>query len=435
MEEDLANWWTTLGDADLDRLMERAVASNLDLKKARSRIREARALRGISRASFFPFLDGSASTSWYRPGKADLRGGSDELYQVGFDAGWELDLFGGNRRAAQAAQADLEASRENLNDVLVSLLAEVALNYVQVRTYQELLVRTRENIRFQRESHGLNQSLHEAGMMDGLAVQQSLYNLERSRSRLPGLEIGLDAAKNRLAVLVGRKPGALANELSAGKPLPEPPSTIAVGIPADTLRHRPDIRGAERRLAASTARIGVATADLYPKFHLMGSIGLESIASEDLPEWSSRTWSIGPAVSWKIFHGGAIRQNIKVQNERHEQALIDFETAVLNVLEEVENILKAYNEEQRRLERLSNAAEAAANVVELAEDQFQSGLVDFSTVLDAQRTLLDLQDERIRSKGAVVSNLIRLYKALGGGWKKMDEDLKSEKLKSGLKTD
>ena len=415
--EDLAHWWTTLGDTDLNHLMECAVTSNLDLKKARSSIREARALRGISRAAFFPTLDGDASATRYRA-RERYRGEENELYKAGFDSGWELDIFGGTRRRVEASQADLEVTWENLHDVLVSLLAEVALNYVEVRTYQARLDQTRANIKSQRESYELNQSLYEAGIIDGLAVHQSLYNLERSRSHLSTLNVGLAAAKNRLAVLLGQRPGSL--DLSETKPIPVLPPTVAVGVPAETLRHRPDIRRAERNLAARTARVGVATADLYPKFRLIGSIGLESVTSEDLLEWSSRTWSIGPAVSWNIFHGGAIRQNIKVQNERQEQALIDYETTVLNALEEVENILVAYAEEQQRMENLSRGADAAQNAVLLSEDQFQAGLVDFSNVLDAQRAQLNFQDELVRSKGAVISNLVRLYKALGGGWETAD---------------
>ena len=418
--ETLAQWWGTLNDPELESLVERAVKGNLDLKNARARIREARALRGIRRADLFPTLDAGGSATKSRSSENSGTGKEIKLYSAGFDAGWELDIFGGTRRAIEAAQADLEATQEDLHDVLVSLLAEVALNFVEVRTYQTRLAVTEANIKSQEETYELNRSRYHAGIIDDLAVQQSLYNLENIRSHIPTLQTGLAAAKNRLAVLLGKKPGEVHQELAEKKPIPMLPVTVAVGIPAETLRHRPDIRRAERNLAAQTARIGVATADLYPKFRLMGTIGLESISTGDFLESASRTWSIGPGISWNIFHGGAIRQNIKVRSALQEQALIQYESAVLKALEEVENVLVAYAKEQRRRESLSKATNAANRAVLLARDQYQAGLVDFNNVLIAQRSLLSFQNELAQSEGAVVSNLVRLYKALGGGWKYME---------------
>ena len=418
--ETLARWWATLNDPELESLVERAVKGNLDLKNARARIREARAQRGVSRADLFPTLEAGGSAIRSRSSKNSGTGKEIELYSAGFDAGWELDIFGGTRRAIEAAQADLEATQEDLHDVLVSLLAEVALNYVEVRTYQARLAVTETNIKSQEETYELNRSRYQAGIIDDLAVQQSLYNLENTRSQIPTLQTGLEAAKNRLAVLLGKKPGEVHQELAEKKPIPVLPVTVAVGVPAETLRNRPDIRQAERNLAAQTAQIGVATADLYPKFRLMGTIGLESISTGNFWESASRTWSIGPGISWSIFHGSAIRQNIKVQTARQEQALIQYESAVLGAQEEVENILMAYAKEQRRRESLARATDAAKRAVLLARDQYQAGLVDFSNVLIAQRSLLSFQDELAQSEGAVVSNLVRLYKALGGGWNSLE---------------
>ena len=414
--ETLAHWWSTLNDAELDSLVARAVNGNLDLKNARARIREARGLRGISKADLFPTLDVAASASKQRTSENSNTGTESELYTAAFDAGWELDVFGGVRRSVEAAQASLEATQEDLYNVLVSLLAEVALNYVEVRTFQARLAVTEANIKTQQETYDLNQSRYEAGIIDELAVQQSLRILESSRSQIPALKTGLNAAKNRLAVLLGEQPGNLHGELDVKRPIPKLPATVVVGIPAETLRHRPDIRSAERNLSAQTARIGVATAELYPKFRLFGTIGLESLSSEDFFEWASRTWSIGPGVSWNIFHGNAIRQNIEVQTARQEQALIQYESAVLRAQEEVENVLVAYAKEQLRRESLSKAANAAQRAALLAQDRYHAGLVDFNNVLDAQRSLLILQDELNQSNGAVISNLVRLYKALGGGW-------------------
>jgi len=412
----LAHWWTIFNDPELSKLEEQAVNGNLELQTAQARIREARALRGISQARLFPNVGATAAASRMRSSESGGTGMETELYTAGFDAGWELDIFGGLRRSIEASQADLEASQVNLDNVMISLMAEVALNYVDVRTFQAQLALTRANIKTQEETYYLNQSRNQAGIIDELAVQESLRILEASRSQIPAIETRMSAAKNRLAVLLGRQPAEFAQELVEAKPIPALPATVAVGIPAETLRRRPDIRLAERLVAAQTARIGVATADLYPKFHLTGTIGVESIDRGELLKWGSRVWSIGPGVSWKVFDAGAIRQNIKVQNARQEQALIQYQTTVLKALEEVENALIAYAKEQRRRVSLDKAATAAQRAQLLATDKYQAGLVGFNNVLDAQRSLLILQNELNQSTGAATTNLVRLYKSLGGGW-------------------
>ncbi len=412
----LARWWIILDDSQLVTLEERAIEGNLDLQVAQSRIREARAMRGISRAQFFPTLDAGATATKFRSSEETGTGNEQDLYSAGFDASWELDLFGGVQRSVEAAQADLEATRENRNALLVSLLAEVALNYVEVRTYQSRLEVSRANIKAQLESYELNDSRFQAGIIGELAVQESLRILEGSRSQIPRLEAGLDAAKNRLAVLLGERPGNLHKELATKQPLPSLPLSVAIGIPAETLRHRPDVRRAERELAAQTARIGVATADLYPKFRLFGTLGLESLSAGNLFQSSSRTWGIGPRTSWNLFDGGTIRKNIEIQNARQEEALIHYELTILRTLEEVENALVNYAKEQQRRDFLAKASVAAERTTALAQDQYKAGLVSFNNVLDADRALLVLQDELAQSDGTVISNLIRLYKALGGGW-------------------
>jgi NodT family efflux transporter outer membrane factor (OMF) lipoprotein len=414
--EILAQWWSIFNDLELSGLMKRAVYGNLDLQTARSRIREARAFRGISRASLFPAVDAIATAAKQRSHDTTGTAREFDFYTAGFDAGWEIDIFGRVQRSIEAAQADLEALQENLHDVLISLMAEVALNYVEVRTYQARLEVVKANLASQQETHNLNRSRFEAGIIDELALQESIRNLESSRSNIPALELGLSAAQNRLAVLLGMPPGELAQELMEIKPIPTIPVNVAVGIPAETLRRRPDIRRAERFLAAQTARIGVATADLYPRFRLFGTIGLESIDGGDFFEWDSRFWSIGPSISWRIFDAGAIRQNIEVQSARQEQALIAYHATVLNAHEEVENALVAYAKEQYRRNSLDKAVVAAQRAELLARDNYKAGLVGFFNVLDTQRSLLLLQDQVNQSDGVVVSNLVRLYKALGGGW-------------------
>ncbi len=414
--ETLAQWWTTLNDPILSGLMARAVEDGLDVREARARVREARARRGVSQAGRFPSLDASAGVARSRSSENAGGGTETTLYTLGFDAGWEIDVFGGVRRSVEAAEADLAAAEADLNKVTVSLLAEVALNYVEARTYQTRLLVAGANIKAQTETYQLNKSRFEAGLSDELAVQQALYNLESTKSQTPTLRAGLEAALNRLAVLLGRRPGEVHQEMAECRPLPVPPATVAVGVPADALRQRPDVQAAERRVAAQTARIGAAVADLYPKFSLSGAIGLESLTENDWLKTASRTWRIAPGVSWNVFDAGAVRRNIDVQDALQEQALIQYESVVLSALEEVENAITAYAEEQVRREALVAATDAARKAALLARDQFQAGLIDFSSVLLAQRSLLSFQDDLARSDGAVTSNFVRLYKALGGGW-------------------
>jgi len=370
-----ADWWLILDDPVLTSLIEQAVASNLDLKEARARVREARALRGISKANRFPTID-----------------------------------------AIEAAEAELQVSEEDLRDVLVSLLAEVALNYVEVRSFQARLLVAHANLDAQKETYNIAQWRFQAGLSTRLDVEQAKYNLEQTRSRIPDLNTGLAQAGNRLSVLLGQYPGSLEMVLSEHKAIPVTPLEVAVGVPADVLRHRPDVRRAERQLAAQTAQIGVATADLYPKFSLLGSIGLEALSLDNLFLVGSRTHSIGPSITWPVFDAGTIRKNIEVQSAQQEQALIQYEAAILKALEEVENALVAYAEEHSRRQSLSEATEAAQQAVDLAQSLYLSGLIDFTDVLDAQRSLLSFQDQLSISESEVTSNLITLYKALGGGW-------------------
>jgi NodT family efflux transporter outer membrane factor (OMF) lipoprotein len=418
----LASWWTMLNDPILTSLIDRAVRGNLDLKKAQARVREARGRRGINQAHLFPTLNATGSATYSRgSGSVSTAQGSyaisaQDSYSIGLDASWEVDVFGGVRRSVEAATADLQASGEDLRNVLVSLLGEVALNYIEARTFQARLAVAEANLAAQTETYELTAVRVEAGLTTALDVEQATYNLESTRSQIPTLQSGLEEAKNRLAILLGEHPGAVHTELAARQPLPVPPLEVAVGVPADLLRRRPDVRHAERKLAAQTAQIGVVTAELYPKFSLVGSIGLNALDLTNLFSAASRAYSIGPTVSWRLFDAGAIRKNIEVQSALQDQALIQYEATVLTALEEVENALVAFVEEQRRREALRDAARAAERALALAQAQYGAGMVDFRSVLDAQRSLLSLQDQLAQSEGTVTSNVVRLYKALGGGW-------------------
>jgi outer membrane protein, multidrug efflux system len=355
------------------------------------------------------------------------------LYSAGIDASWEIDIFGGVRRSVEAARADMEATEENLSDVLVSLLAEVASNYINVRAYQARIAAVSANADSQNETYKITVWRHEAGISDDLAVQQARYNLENTRSQIPSLRTSLEGAMNRIAVLLGEQPGAVHAYLKESRDIPLVPRSVAVGVPAEMVRRRPDIRKAERELAAETARVGVAVAGLYPKFTITGSIGLESITTGNFLKWGSRTLSIGPGVTAPIFHGGALRQKVEYQTAVQEQAAIAYEKTVLNALEEVENALVAYGEEQNKRDALIEAVDAAEKAVLLSQHQYQVGLANFLSVLDAERSLLTFQNQLAESKGAVVSNLIRVYKTLGGGWESLDQGRKTESAKGEIR--
>ncbi len=411
----LASWWTTLDDPELSSLIERAVAQNLDLKTAEARVREARARRRTARGAALPFFNASGSATSSRTDRKAGLDTSGEVYSSSFDAGWELDIFGGTRRSVEAAAADLAASEENLHDVLVSLLAETALNYVNVRTFQARLAAAQASLSAQEETYQLVSWRVQAGLDDDLALHQARYNLDNTRSQIPTLQTGLQEAMNSIAVLLGLSPGDLHGELEKPRPIPVPPPVIAVGVPADVVRQRPDVRRAERELAAQTARVGVAVANLYPKLSLNGSIGLETLSLEH-PS-SSWTWlfSGGPRASWAVFDP-TVRPSIEVQSALQEQALIQYEAAVLNSVQEVENALIEYAHEQQRRDYLHGATMAAQAAAELARFKYQGGLTDFTTVLDAERSLLSFQDQLRQSDGTLAADVIRLYKALGGGW-------------------
>ncbi|MEW5802538.1 MAG: efflux transporter outer membrane subunit [bacterium] len=414
----MASWWTTLNDPVLTSLIERAVSGNLDLRKSRARLVEARARRGISGADRFPTLKTSGSVIRSRSGDKERT-----LFNAGFDADWELDLFGRVRRSQEAAEADLEASRENMQDVLISLLAEVALNYLEVRSFQTRLSIASKSLKVQEETYMLTLWRSEAGLTSQLDVEQARSSLEETRGTVPSLQMGLDQALNRLAFLLGQNPGSLHRELSEeASPMPVPPIEIAIGVPADALRRIPGVRQAERQLAAQTARVGVACTDRYPRFTLTGSIGLEAQSIPDLFESASQVLRIGPNFSWTLFDAGRIRQNIEVQNALQEQALISYEEAILTALRDVEDALFAYGKEQVRRKSLKEAAQAAQTAEELATSQYSSGLIDFQAVLNAQRSWLSLQNQLAVSDSDITSNLIRLYKALGGGWTPLPDD-------------
>jgi NodT family efflux transporter outer membrane factor (OMF) lipoprotein len=417
----LADWWKTLEDPVLDQLIEQALARNKTAKQAYASVVEARARRGIAAADFWPTLGvsagGNRTNSEARVSDPDigLSGGSDEIYDAGLDSGWELDLFGGQRRALEAATAQLGASEADLRDVLVTLLGDVALSYVDVRTAQSRLTFAEKNLEAQRGVLDIAGWRAAAGLATALDVEQAQSNYQQTRAAIPSLQSSLVQAMNRLAVLTGDPPGSLEATLAERKAIPGASLEIAAGVPADVLRRRPDIRSAERRLAAQTAQAGVATAALYPSLSLSGSITFQALTASDVLD-GFRTDRLGLSLVAPLFRGGALRQNVNAQNALVAQALAAYEATVLAAYEEVENALTAASNEDARHAALQLGVESARRASELALTQYNSGLVDFQTVLDADRQLLSLEDSLAVSDGEMTANLIRLYKALGGGW-------------------
>jgi NodT family efflux transporter outer membrane factor (OMF) lipoprotein len=406
----LAGWWKNFGDTNLDSLMTLAVRSNLDLRIAEAHVREARAERDVATGSWWPSVDGTAGYSRNRWGANSFPP------NAGFDAAWELDLFGGTRRAVEAANAEIGAAEYGQRDVLVSLLAEVARNYITARGYQQRVAITRENISVQKDILNLTRSRYQNGLGSDLDVQQATALLAATESQVPSLETGFQQSVHHLAVLLGRPPGALLEAMSAEKSIPATPPAVPVGLPSDLLLRRPDVQRAERELAAATARIGVARSDLFPKFSLTGMAGLESVSASDWFDYGSRYWSAGPTVQWELFEAGSIRANVRVQNARQEQVLDTYEKTVLTALEDVENALTAYAKEQIRREALARSAQADRQALDLSNELYTSGLTDFLHVLDSERSLYAAQDALVQSDQTIALNLVQLYKALGGGW-------------------
>ena len=412
----LARWWHGFGDPVLDRLVADALAANLDLAQARARLREARARRGVAGAALAPSVDASLSGSRSRSSGQSGSGSTRELYSVGFDASWELDVFGGLRRSVEAAQADLEASVESLSDTRVSLAAEVALNYIDLRTAEQRLAIAEESIASRGENHQIIRWRQQAGLVSELDLAQATTDLESTRAVLPPLRTAVTEAKNRLAVLLGRNPGELESLVHADRPIPLAAAEIVAAIPADTLRQRPDVRAAERRLAAQTARLGEAEAARYPSFRLSGSLGLEALELDALADRDANTHSLFGGITAPVFNAGRIAANIEIQDALVEQARLAYRAAVLAALEEVENALTAVANTDARRAKLAEAAAAARTTLAIAEYRYASGLADFLSVLDAQRTQLSLDEQLAGSTGELARAQIRLYKALGGGW-------------------
>jgi NodT family efflux transporter outer membrane factor (OMF) lipoprotein len=431
---EVKQWWTLFNDPVLNSLIEEAETANKDLKIAYARIREARAQRTISASALFPSVNTKELYGRNRlssdaappsvppgflpptPGTGGTFTNSWDLFQGGFDASWELDLFGGVRRSVEAATANVSASEEDYRDTLVTLLSEVAVNYLTVRGTQLRLDIANKNIEAQRQTLELTQVRFAAGLSSDLDVSQAKAQLATTESLVPSLETTLKQSMYQLATLLGQNPDYLVDRLSKDEPIPGIPPEVPVGIPSELLRRRPDVRRAERQLAAATAQIGVATADLFPHIDLTGNIGQASMSVGGFARSANSFWSLGPTLRWNLFNAGATRANIEVQKARTEEALQTYEKTVLTALQDVESALVAYSREQNRRGSLVTAVDSNQRAFDISSELYARGLADFLRVLDSQRSLYVTQDQLALSDQQVSSNLVALYKALGGGW-------------------
>ncbi|HOI96573.1 MAG TPA: efflux transporter outer membrane subunit [Syntrophobacter fumaroxidans] len=426
----LIDWWKAFDDPVLTSLIERAVTANLDVRQAHARIRQARATRGVAASGLFPEIDAGASYSYSRgsPGTVSSSGGGTtaagaaatprELFQVGFDASWELDFFGGTRRNIEASDADLKAAVEDRRDVLVSIVAEVGTEYVTLRGLQAQLLIARKNLASQKHTADITRKRWQAGFVSALDVANADAQASTTEAQIPILESSIRATIYSLSLLLAQHPAALLDELSADGPIPPIPPEVPVGLPSDLIRRRPDIRRTEAQVHAATARIGVATADLFPKFALTGSMGLMSADLNTLANLSNRFWSLGPTVSWPIFTAGRIQCNIEVQNAVQEQTLLAYDKTILTALKDVETALTAYAKEQEHNRSLAEAVAHNRKAVDLSMRLYLVGKIDFLNVLNAQRSLYLTEEGLALSNRTLTTNLIALYKALGGGWER-----------------
>jgi len=411
---EVAEWWRLLNDPKLTSLVKDAVEANLDLKQAEARLREVRAAYGVATAGFWPSL--SASAAYQRGQGSGARGGPHDLFSTGLDAAWELDIFGGTRRGIEAAGADIQAAVEDRRDVLVTLAGEVALNYVNLRGFQQRIRIAQETLQAQRHSADLTRQRFNAGLASGLDVANADAEVATTESQIPTLETGARQSLYALSVLLARPPAALVSEFSTPGPVPTTPPQAPVGLPSELLRRRPDIRRSEAQIHAATARIGVAKADLFPKFSLTGSGGYGSDKLSTLIRSRNFFWSAGPTVDWQLFGAGRVQSNIELQKALQEQTVIAYQQTVLTAFQEVENALVAFAMEQRRRQWLDQAVTLERKAAALSMQLYTEGQTDFLNVLTAQRSLYASEDALVQSHQAVAADLIALYKALGGGW-------------------
>ncbi|MHB9075042.1 MAG: efflux transporter outer membrane subunit [Desulfobaccales bacterium] len=418
-------WWKVFGDPMLDRLIEAAAKSNLDLEQARARIIQARANVTASGAALLPSIEAAGSVTRSQGGistttssePSSIATTAGTIFQAGFDASWEIDVFGGTRRSLEAAKAKLDASVEDLRSTLLTLLGDVAKNYMDLRASQTKREIIRRNVAAQLQTVEVTRERFKLGLTSYLDVAQAEAQKSTTESDLPTIEASIKQSIHRLSILLGQEPNALKAELAALRPLPKAVGRLSSGLPSELLTRRPDLRKTERQLAAASADIGVATAELYPKFDLTAAIGVQSSTVSKLFNISSgRYWSLVPGVTWNIFDGGKARATVTNKRAVFDENLAKYRASFLTALEDVENALAAYYAEQTKRLILADSVRADAEAVALAHERYRKGLTNFLDVLTTEKNLYSAQSSLNQSEANLLTNLISLYKALGGGW-------------------
>ena len=412
-----SDWWQRFNDPQLTALVAQTLQANTDIRSAQAALQQARALRDVSAAGLGPDIGVSASAQRSKSAST----GTGNSFQAGFDASWEPDVFGRNRSAVNATEADIRAAATSLGNAQVSLAAETAVTYIELRGLQARLSIARSNLAAQLGTLQITRWRAQAGLASSLDVEQAVAASEQTGAQIPALETSLAQSMNSLAVLTGQAPGALqaslaVNPAAVASAVPQPAGDLALAFPAETLRQRPDVRTAEHRISAALARVAQADAARYPSFSLSGSLGLRALTLGGLTGGASVANALLASVSASLFDGGAARAQVRAQEAGLESARISYQAAVLAALKDVEDALISLRNNRERLARLEAAASAAANAELLARQRYASGLIDFRDVLDTQRTLLSTQDSVASTRASLSADHVRLYKALGGGW-------------------
>ena len=426
-DADFSKWWAVFNDPVLNELIQAAYQQNLPLQIAGLRIYEARAQLGIAFGFQYPQTQqglGSATANQISKNAPNVAQADRyySVYDIGLDAAWELDVWGKFRRAVQTGVANLEASIADYDDILVSLTSEVARTYIALRTSEERLEVSRQNVEIQKRSLQIADVRFKAGAVTELDVTQARALLRSTEASIPGFETDIRQAKNALAILLGKLPGEIDAMLKGPGLIPEVPSEVAVGIPAELLRRRPDIRFAERTLAAQSAQIGFAKADLFPHFSLFGTLGFQTSdytdnsSFSDLFKRDSFTYSAGGGFNWDLFNYGRITNQVRVEDARFQELAVNYEDTVIRAAQEVEDAMVGFLKSQDAVFFLADAVKASKRSVDLSLIQYREGLVDYQRVLDTQRDLTTQQDNLVSTAGSVGQNLIAMYRALGGGW-------------------
>jgi NodT family efflux transporter outer membrane factor (OMF) lipoprotein len=434
----LARWWRRFGDPLLNELIEEAVAGNLDVATAKAKIREARATHRQAIGALFPQLTGSGSAT-ANQGGATTAGSSAastatthyNQFQAGFDASWELDLFGANRRAVEAAGYGIDASEDELRATLLTLVGDVASYYADARGYQARIALARRTAASQRATAELTERKAAAGSASAVDTAKAIALAASTEASIPSNETGYQEAANRLAVLLGRAPGDIAARLARAAPIPTPRGPLPRGIPADLLTARPDLRKAERQLAQSTARIGQAEAALYPDVSLTGSISTTALKLGDLGKSSTISWAVGPSVTVPIFNGGKLRAAVEIAQAQRDQYVVAWRSAVLTALEDVENATVALAQERIRIRSLDESAKRYGEAARLSRALYETGSSSFLDVLDAERSEFSAEDTLLQSRVSAAKDYVALAKALGGGWDGAIDSSRPEVVDSG----